>query len=133
MRGWLAFLVRNRLLDVALAVAVGSAAATAAQEISQLAVSVLAQHVGNDPSGDDGLLNLFYGPYDLNFTVGDTVVVYGQVLVSALTIGLIGLAAVPVLRRRNRELGECPFCASRIPYESTHCAYCGSAVAPGEP
>jgi len=96
-------------------------------------VSVLAQHVGNDPSGDDGLLNLFYGPYDLNFTVGDTVVVYGQVLVSALTIGLIGLAAVPVLRRRNRELGECPFCASRIPYESTHCAYCGSAVAPGEP
>jgi len=30
-------------------------------------------------------------------------------------------------------LGACPFCASRIPYDSTHCAYCGSGLAPGEP
>jgi hypothetical protein len=43
------------------------------------------------------------------------------------------LAGIFIVRRRDRELGECPLCASRIPYESTHCTYCGSGVTPGEP
>ena len=51
----------------------------------------------------------------------------------AVALGLVALVGVLVTRRRDRVLGECPFCASRIPYASTHCAYCGSGVNPGEP
>jgi hypothetical protein len=99
-------------------------------------VSILAQHIGDDPFSDSeaisDLVNLFSGPYYLNFTIGGTVIAYGPLLAAALGLGVIALLAWFVVRLRDRVLGECPFCASRIPYESTHCAYCGSGVAPGE-
>jgi large-conductance mechanosensitive channel len=134
MRAWLGFLTRNRLLEIALAVVVGLAALELAKTISDTAVSVLAQHAGRDPFGaDSDLSGLFYGPTALNITVADTIVVYGSVLAAVLTLGLVALAGVWVVRRRDRALGECPYCASRIPYDSTHCAYCGSSVASGEP
>lgn len=134
MRDWLGFLTRNRLLEMALAVVGGLAALNFAKAISDTVVEVLAQQVGRDPSGEGwNLAGLFYGPTALNFTVTDTVIVYGHALAALLTLGLVALAGLWVIRRRDRELGECPFCASRIPYESTHCAYCGSSVEPGEP
>jgi len=61
------------------------------------------------------------------------VIVYGGVLSATLGIGFVASAGVFIIRRRDRELGVCPHCVSRIPYDSTHCAYCGSGVAPGEP
>ncbi|OFW72268.1 MAG: hypothetical protein A2Y55_07080 [Actinobacteria bacterium RBG_16_68_12] len=137
MRAWLAFLTRGRLLELALAVALGSAAVAIAESISDTATSVLAQHVGRDPTGEDGtvegLLNLFSSQPYLNFSVGDTIVVYGAILSALLTLALLALFAAAVVRQLDRMLGRCPFCASRIPHESTHCAYCGSTVAPGEP
>jgi hypothetical protein len=136
MRAWVTFLTRGRLLELTLAIALGSAALAFAENLSDTAMSILAQHVGSDPTGEDGtvlsLVNLVSGPYYLNFKVGDTIVVYGTTLSAVLTLGLLGLLALAVVRRRNRVLGTCPFCASRIPRESTHCAYCGSAVALGE-
>lgn len=137
MRAWLTFLTRGRLLELALAVALGSAAVAIAESVSDTAMSLLAQHVGRDPSGQDGtvfdLLDLFSAPYYLYFKVGGTFVVYGATLSALLTLGFLGLVAWAVVNRRDRELGECPFCASRIPFESTHCAYCGSSMEPGTP
>jgi large-conductance mechanosensitive channel len=136
MRDWLASLSRGRALDLALALALGSALATLAEKLADVPVTALAQNFGRDPFDDDTvleLLNLFSAPYYLNVSLGRTVIAYGPVLSALLALGLVALAAVVVVRRRDRVLGECPFCASRIPYESTHCAYCGSSVAPGEP
>lgn len=137
MRGWLASLVQGRTLEIGLALALGYAAVTLAEATTSIGVSTLAQHVGRDPFGDEeaisGVLDLFAGPYYLNFSIGNTAIIYGQLLSAAIVLGLVALAAVYVVRRRDRALGVCPFCASRIPYESTHCAYCGSSVAPGEP
>jgi hypothetical protein len=134
MRAWLAFLTRNRLLEIALALALGTAAFQVAESFATIAVTVLSQHVGSNPYGDaSGQFDPVYlGPVSLNFNVADTIVIYGQILVEALTLGLIALGALWVIRRRDRELGECPFCSSRISYESTHCAYCGSGVSPAE-
>jgi len=137
MREWLSSLSVDRLPEVALVVAAGYAFATLADDVARLATSVLAQHLGSDPSGGGdsvlGLVDLFSAPYYLSFSIGDTVVVYGGVVSSALALGLVAVGAMLIARRRDRELGECPFCASRIPYESTHCAYCGSGVAAREP
>lgn len=138
MREWLSALTLRRVPEIALALAAGYAAWSLAESTADSAVHVLAQHVGRFPSGEEdtvlGLLNLFSaGPYVLNFNLGRTVVVYGQVLASAFALGLVVLGGVIIVRWRNRELKVCPFCASRIPYESTHCAYCGSGVGPGEP
>lgn len=136
MRAWLDFLTRGRLLELALALALGSAAAAFVDTVADLGIGVVAQHLGRYPfdvEGEEGLLNLFPAPYLLNFNVGSTVVVYGETLSALLAVSLVALLALLVVRRRDRELEVCPFCASQIPYESTHCAYCGSLVTPGTP
>lgn len=137
MREWLSTVANDRLPELAVALGLGIGLATLADHVARVPVAVLAQHAGRDPSGQDpeilGLLDLFSAPYFLNVSIGGTIVAYGQVLSALLAFGLVGIIAWLVVRRRDRALGECPFCASRIPYESTHCAYCGSAVAPGEP
>jgi len=137
MREWVTALIRGRLLDLALALALGTALAALAERVAAVPISVLAQNFGRNPYSEGGTLaglsDLFSAPFYLNFSVGRTVIVYGQVLSGLLTLGLIALVTLPVVRRRQRELGVCSFCASRVPFESTHCAYCGSGLAPGEP
>jgi hypothetical protein len=136
MRAWAAALVRGRMLEVAVAIALGYALHEVAEQIVRVSSGILAQHVGEDPFATEtviDLVSLFEAPYYFNFSVAGTIVVYGNVLSSVVVAALVVLAAAIVVRRRDRVLGECPFCASRIPYESTHCAYCGSSVAPGEP
>jgi hypothetical protein len=135
MRDWLRFVTRNRLLEIALAVALGLAAYEALATLSDVTISALAQNVGRNPNDEtgDAVTALLGGTNYLYFSVGDTYIVYGPILVTCLAVGLVVLVGLVVIRRRDRELGMCPFCASRIPYESRHCAYCGSGVEPGEP
>ncbi len=137
MRDWLSSLSGDRVPEVALGLALGYAFVSVVDDVVAVPVSVLAQHVGRDPSGEDpstlGLLDLFSTSYYLNFSLGGTVVVYGQAVSAVLALAVVTLTAVLVARRRARVLGSCPLCASLIPYGSTHCAYCGSGVAPGEP
>lgn len=133
MGNWLVWLVRGRALELAIAVSLGYAAAKLADNVASIPALVLAQHV-SDEEGVLGMLNLFSGGlYLLNFKLGSTVIFYGEVLASAIGLGLVVLVGLMVVRMRNREFGVCPFCASRIPYKSSHCAYCGSGVAPSEP
>jgi large-conductance mechanosensitive channel len=134
---WLSSLARGRMLEIAIAVGLGYAIAQLADTLVLVPVGALSQHVGDDPYFGDDILDLqslySVGVYRLNFEIAGTVIFYGDVIATVLTLGLVALVAIAVVRRRNREFGVCPFCASRIPYESTHCAYCGSGVAPGEP
>ncbi|HKX47727.1 MAG TPA: hypothetical protein VJM06_03610 [Gaiellaceae bacterium] len=133
MREWIASLTRERALDVALALALGTALAALAQTLADIPLNVLAQTVGRNPfAGDNlGILDPF-SAYSLNVSLGQTVIAYGPALASLVALGLLALVAAVIVRKRDRELGACPFCASRIPHESKHCAYCGSSVAPGE-
>jgi len=130
VRAWLRAVVNGRMLELAIAVSLGYAIAKLADQIVSVPVLALAQHVTEDPYGDLGVEHLFtVGLYRLNFNVGGTVIFYGEVVAALLVLCLMLLAALLIVRRRERELGVCPLCASRIPYESTHCAYCGSGVA----
>jgi hypothetical protein len=132
VRAWLASLGRGRALEIALALALGYALFSLAESIASSTTAVLAQHLGRVPFGEgEGFpIDLFSAPGYFNFEVGGTLIFYGPVLSALIAAGLVLLAGIFVVRRRDRALGECPFCASRIPYESTHCAYCGSGVAP---
>jgi large-conductance mechanosensitive channel len=131
-RSWVAALARGRVLEIALALALGYAAVRLASEVGNVVAIGIAQHVEN-PVEDGtvlGLENLFTtGVYLLNFEIAGTVFFYGEVLAAAIALLLVSVGGAFVVRARNRVLGECPFCASRIPYESTHCAYCGSTLA----
>lgn len=133
MRAWLASLGRGRSLEIALALALGYALFTVAESVASITTSILAQHLGREPEifGDLGgyPIDTFSAPLFFNFEIGGTVFFYGSVLSALIGLGLVLLAGVFVVRRRDRALGTCPHCASRIPHESTHCAYCGSGIA----
>ena len=132
MKGWRASLIRNRALELAVALALGYALAKLAEASATIPVTALAQHV-TDEGDVIGLLNLFSaGVYLLNFSVGSTVIFYGQVLASMLALGFVLVVAWLVVRLRDGDLERCPFCVSRIPPESRHCAYCGSTLVPNE-
>ena len=137
MRSWLPWLVRERLADVALALALGTAVAALAEKLVDIPVAVLAQNVARDPFRQEDVIDLLSvlggsAPYYLNFSLGNTVIIYGQVLADFVTFGLVAVITALVVRRRNRELGLCSFCASLIPHQSRHCAYCGSGLEPSE-
>lgn len=138
MREWLSALASDRVPEIAVGLALGYATVRLAEHLVGVPVAIFARHFGRGVGGEEpdvilGAFNLFNSPYYLNFSIGDTYVAYGPVVASALVLGLVGLASWIVVRQRDRVLGECPFCASQIRYESTHCAYCGSGIAPGEP
>ncbi len=139
MRAWLTSLAHGRVLELALAFGVGYAAVTLANAVADVGVDILAQHAGRDPSDSGrggtilGLLDLFSAPYYLNFSIGNTVIVYGEVLSSTLTLGLVALIGLVIVRRRYRELGICPLCTALMPHDATRCAICGSALEPAEP
>lgn len=133
MRAWLIELVRGRVLEITLALALGIALAALAKAGAALGLDIIGQLVGRNPFGNEDAVGAPDARYLLNFEIGSTVVFYGDILVALLALGLVGSAALFVIRRRDRELRLCPFCASRIPHTSTHCAYCGSGVEPGEP
>jgi hypothetical protein len=134
MREWVSSLGTARLPEFALAIALGTALASLAGSFAHVGVGVLLEYAAHVPSdageGAEDLLFAFPSASLLNFEVGGTVIVYGPLLQATLAFGLVLLAAFLVVRRRDRVLGACPHCASRIPHESTHCAYCGSTVAP---
>ena len=132
MKSWITLLIRDRALELAIALSLGYAFARLAEDLTTIPVTALAQHV-SDEGGVVDLLNLFSsGVYLLNFRIGSTVIVYGQVLASTLALGLVLVIAWLLVMIRNGRLAVCSFCSSRIPPESRHCAYCGSTLVPAE-
>ena len=130
MRNWIALLLRDRALELAAALSLGYAFARLAEALTAIPVTTLAQHVPDEGNVLD-LANLFSGGiYLLNFQIGSTVIFYGQILSSTLALCLVLVLAWLLVKIRDGRLGICPFCSSRIPHESRHCAYCGSAVEP---
>ena len=136
MREWVSSLGTARLPEIAFAIAFGTALASLAGSLANVVIRVLAEYASHVPSDAteeaEDLLFAFPSADLLNFELGGTVIVYGHLLQATLAFGLVLLAAFLVVRGRDRVLSICPHCASRIPHESTHCAYCGSSIAPAE-
>jgi large-conductance mechanosensitive channel len=132
---WLAVLARGRILELSVALALGTALAALAQAATATGLDIVGQFIGRNPfveeSGDvTGLTGLVDTRFLLNFEVGSTVIFYGDILAALLALGLVTTLGLAVVRRRNRVLSPCPHCASLIPRRSTHCAHCGSSVEP---
>jgi len=133
LRVWSRSLLRHRVLEVCLAVALGYAFLRVAESTADIAVVVLAEHAADD-EGALGLIGLFEaGPQLLNFRIGGAVIVYGHVLGAVLALGLVSLAALLVARAPDGELGVCPHCLSRVPYEASACPSCSLDLIPSKP
>ena len=132
LREFRSFLLRGNLVDLAVAVVVGTAFGAVVTALVADLVTPLIAAIGGQPD---------FG--ELDFTINGSRFAYGEflnallsfVIVAAVVFFLI-LKPVNALMERMRtepdvesETRPCPECLSQIPVPATRCAFCTSEVA----
>jgi large conductance mechanosensitive channel len=128
-----AFILRGNLVDLAVAVVIGTAFAAVVEALVEDLVTPLIAAVGGEPD---------FG--SLIFTINGSRFLYGHFINALLTFLLIAavvfflvIKPVNALMARVRpepdvesETRECPRCLSRVPRPASRCAFCTSELAP---
>ena len=127
------FILRGNLVDLAVAVVIGTAFAVVVSALVADLVTPLIAAVGGKPDFSE-----------LSFTINGSVFRYGHFLNALLTFLIVAavmffLVIKPVnalLARRRTEpptdepTRDCPECLSEIPTGARRCAFCTAAVGP---
>ena len=131
MKGFRTFLLRGNVIDLAVAVVMG----VAFNNIVQAIVKYLITPLITAATGKTNFSNL-------TFTVGKTVISYGQIINAVIAFLIIAavvyfLLVAPMGKiisygQRNKEAAEreCPECLSLIPAQATRCKYCTAVMPP---
>ncbi len=125
------FILRGNLVDLAVAVVIGTAFAALIASLVENLLTPLIAAIAGEPS---------FG--DLSFTINGSEFAYGSFL-NALVTFLSVAAAVflfvvkPVNElmarfgpKKEEDTRECPECASAIPAKASRCAFCTAPVGP---
>jgi large conductance mechanosensitive channel len=130
------FLLRGSLVDLAIAVVIGTAFGAVVTALVRDLITPLIAAVGGEPN---------FGA--LNFTINNSRFFYGDflnALISFVTVAAVVFFFVvkPVnalMERFQTEKAvdeptrECPACLSQIPYAARRCAFCTEEVGPATP
>jgi large conductance mechanosensitive channel len=131
VKGFREFLTRGNLLELAVAVIIGTAFTAVVTAIVKDLITPLIAAIYKQPNFST-----------LTFTVHGSKFLYGDfinalltfVIIAAVVYFLIVLPMAKLIMRmeRNREATErdCPECLSSIPLAATRCKYCTVEVAP---
>ena len=131
MKGFREFLTRGNLIDLAVAVVIGTAfTALIAALVADLITPLIAA-IGGKPNFSS-----------LSFTVNHSKFAYGSFINALLSFLIIAavvyfLIVAPVTRmtayanrRKAETMRTCPECLSEIPIGATRCMYCTAVVPP---
>ena len=131
MKGFRTFLARGNVIDLAVAVVIGTAfTAVVAAVVADLITPLVAAIAGKPHFAD------------LKFTVNQSTFLYGSFLNALLTFLIIAavvyylivapMAKVTARFQKNVEVTtrDCPECLSTIPIAASRCMYCTARVAP---
>jgi large conductance mechanosensitive channel len=134
VKGFQKFIMRGNLIELAVAVVIGSAFTAMVTAIVSDIITPLIAAIGGKPS---------FG--SLSFTVNNSHFMYG-LLINAVVSFLIVAAVVyflivaPVAKltvrmARSKEATErdCPECLSAVPVAATRCKYCTAQIEPVTP
>lgn len=134
MSGFRKFLLRGNLIDLAVAVVIGTAFTAVVTAIVKDLITPLIAAIGGKPS---------FG--SLSFTVNHSKFLYGDFINALVTFAIIAavvyfLIVLPMTRItdfvvRNKEATqrECPECLSEVPIKARRCMYCTSELTPPAP
>lgn len=131
VKGFRNFISRGNLVDLAVAVVIGTAfTAVVAALVADIITPLIAAIAGKPNFAD------------LKFTVHRSTFLYGSFINAALTFLIVAavvyylivapMAKITARFQRNVEVTtrECPECLSTIPIAATRCMYCTTAVTP---
>ncbi len=133
LREFRAFVLRGNMVDLAVAVVIGTAFTAVVNAVVKDLITPLIAAVGGEPD---------FG--DLAFTINGSRFAYGDFLNALVTFLMVAAVVFffvikPVntlmdLLRTEPDVEAptrpCPECLSQIPREASRCAFCTSAVAP---
>ena len=131
MSGFRKFLLRGNLIDLAVAVVIGTAFTASVAALVRDLITPLIAAAGGKPN---------FG--NLSFTVNPSKFAYGDFINTLVTFVIIAavvyfLIVVPVgrlldmlARKQAATERECPQCLSSIPVAARKCMYCTSDLAP---
>jgi large conductance mechanosensitive channel len=134
VKGFRTFLLRGNLIDLAIAVVIGTAFTAMVTAIVSDLITPLIAAIGHQPN---------FG--NLTFTVNHSQFKYGLfinavvsfLIVAAVVYFLIVAPMAKITSRltRHKEATErdCPECLSSIPLAATRCKYCTAQVVPAAP
>jgi large conductance mechanosensitive channel len=130
LKGFKAFIMRGNVVDLAVAVVIGTAfAALVASLVADLLTPLIAAIIGKPDFSS------------LTFTINHSTFRYGSFINALITFISVAAAVyffvvVPIAKvsqmRKKEETApatrECPFCLSQIPLAATRCAQCTQEV-----
>ena len=134
MKGFRQFLMRGNLIDLAVAVVIGTAFTAIVTAIVKDLITPLIAAIGGKPN---------FG--SLSFTIHNSKFLYGDfvnalvsfVIIAAVVYYLIVAPVVSVTTRMTRHKAaterDCPECLSSIPVAASRCKYCTAVVPPVAP
>ena len=135
MKGFREFILRGNLVDLAIAVVIGTAFGALVTALVRDLITPLIAAIGGEP--DFGALS---------FTINGSEFLYGDFINALLTFLIIAAVVyffvvkpVAALLERftpKQEVGEqreCPECLSDIPVAARRCAFCTAQVSPAAP
>jgi large conductance mechanosensitive channel len=131
VRGFRKFLLRGNLIDLAVAVVIGTAFTAMVTALVKDLITPLIAAIGGKPDFSD-----------LSFTVSHSRFAYGDfvnavvafVIVAAVVYFLVMLPVTKITAmvtpRREATERECPECLSEVPVAARRCRYCAVELAP---
>ena len=134
MKGFRSFLMRGNLIELAVAVVIGTAFAAIVSAIVKDLITPLIAAIGGQPN---------FG--SLKFTINHSTFAYGDffnALVSFLIIAAViyFMIVTPVARittrferKKEATTRDCPECLSSIPAAARRCAFCTAQLTPHPP
>jgi large conductance mechanosensitive channel len=134
LREFRSFVLRGNLVDLAIAVVVGTAFTAVVNALVRDMITPLVAAVGGKPN---------FGA--LAFTINDSRFPYGDFLNALLTFLIVAAVVFFVVikpvnallerlrpaRKVDQPTRECPECLSDVPVAAKRCAFCTSALAAG--
>ena len=134
MKGFRQFLMRGNLIDLAVAVVIGTAFTAVVTAIVKDLITPLIAAVGGKP--DFG--KLAFTVHNSTFSYGDFInALISFVIIAAVVYFMIVAPVANITTRltRHKEATErdCPECLSSIPVAAVRCKYCTAVVRPAAP
>ena len=131
VKGFREFLTRGNLLELAVAVIIGTAFTAVVMAIVKDLITPLIAAIWKQPN----FSSLTFTVHGSKFLYGDFInALIAFVIIAAVVYFLIVLPMAHLIVRleRNKEATErdCPECLSSIPFAATRCKYCTVEVAP---
>ena len=127
------FILRGNLVDLAVAVVVGTAFTALVNQFVKSIVTPLIAAIFGKPN----FSNLAFTINESRFTYGDFINALLTFVIIAAVMFFLVVKPVNALMERfrtepdvDRETRECPSCLSEVPVGATRCAFCTSSLAP---